>query len=101
MPGGAMQGPTSFGRWLKQRRKALELTQDDLARLVNCSEITIRKIEANERRPSKQIAELLADQLGIAPSERAAFLQFARGESDDSALTEQLAGQHREPVHWR
>lgn len=96
-----MQGPTSFGRWLKQRRKALELTQDDLARLVNCSEITIRKIEANERRPSKQIAELLADQLSIAPSERTAFLQFARGEADDSALTEQLAGQHREPVHWR
>ncbi|HEX6288902.1 MAG TPA: tetratricopeptide repeat protein [Herpetosiphonaceae bacterium] len=96
-----MQGPISFGRWLKQRRKALELTQDDLARLVNCSGITIRKIEANERRPSRQIAELLADRLEIAPSDRAAFLQFARGEADEQRHAEQPADQQRHPAQWR
>lgn len=76
-----MQSDISFGRWLKQRRKALDLTQDDLARQVGCSVVTIRKIEVDERRPSRQIAELLAHHLAILPHERSAFLQFARGDS--------------------
>ncbi|HEY0607784.1 MAG TPA: helix-turn-helix domain-containing protein [Herpetosiphonaceae bacterium] len=76
-----MQSDISFGRWLKQRRKALDLTQDDLARQVGCSVVTIRKIEVDERRPSRQIAELLALHLAILPHERSAFLQFARGDT--------------------
>jgi len=47
----------SFGSWLGQRRKALDLTQVELADLVGCSVTTIHKIEADERRPSTQIAE--------------------------------------------
>ena len=50
----------SFGRWLKLRRIALYLTQDDLGRLAGCSAIAIRKIEADERRPSPELAEKLA-----------------------------------------
>ena len=30
---------TSFGRWLRQRRRALDLTQDDLARRAGCAVI--------------------------------------------------------------
>src|SRR5260221_6294091 len=67
-----------FGSWLRQRRKALDLTQVELAEQVGCSVITIQKIEANERRPSKQIAERLADVLAISLNERAAFVAFAR-----------------------
>jgi predicted ATPase/class 3 adenylate cyclase len=70
----------SFGRWLRRRRKTRDLTQDALAEQVGCSVATIRKIETDERRPSRQIAELLADVLAIAPGERAAFLQAARAE---------------------
>ena len=33
----------SFGEWLKQRRKALDLTQNELAERVGCSLATIRK----------------------------------------------------------
>ncbi|MEA3336130.1 MAG: tetratricopeptide repeat protein [Chloroflexota bacterium] len=73
-----MRGDTSFGQWLKQRRKALDLTQQELARQVGCAVITIQKIEANERRPSKQIAGLLAEHLGIADDERPTFVRFAR-----------------------
>lgn len=73
-----LQGDTSFGQWLKQRRKAFDLTQKELAQRVECAEITIQKIEANERRPSKQIAKLLAGQLDIAVDERPAFVRFAR-----------------------
>ena len=33
----------SFGYWLRRRRKALDLTQDELARAVSCSRHAIRK----------------------------------------------------------
>lgn len=73
-----MRVDTSFGQWLKKRRKALDLTQQELAQRVGCAVITIQKIEANERRPSKQMAELLAEHLGIAPDERLSVVTFAR-----------------------
>ncbi len=41
---------TTFGQWVKQRRKALGLTQVELARRLPCSEATINKIEADLRR---------------------------------------------------
>lgn len=68
----------SFGRWLKLRRMVLELTQAELASRVGCAAVTIRKIEADERRPSAQIAALLAQHLELAPDERAAFLRAAQ-----------------------
>jgi len=74
------QEQIAFGGWLRQRRRALGLTQDELARQVGCSTITLRKLEAEERRPSEQIVERLADALNVAPSDRANFLQFARGD---------------------
>src|SRR5260221_14431730 len=72
----------SFGNWLKQRRKALDLTQQDLADQVSCAVVTIRKIEGDVARPSKQIAERLADVLAISPDERTAFMSFARRVTD-------------------
>jgi tetratricopeptide (TPR) repeat protein len=68
----------SFGYWLRRRRKALDLTQEKLAQTVACSRFAIRKIEADERRPSRRLAERLADKLAIAPQEREAFLETAR-----------------------
>jgi transcriptional regulator with XRE-family HTH domain len=75
--GTLMHNITSFGRWLKLRRMTLELTQADLAALVGCAVVTIRKIEADERRPSPQIAERLARHLNLAAVDRAAFIQSA------------------------
>jgi len=68
----------SFGYWLRRRRKALDLTQEALARDVSCSRFAIRKIEADERRPSRRLAERLAERLAIAPEERGTFLEAAR-----------------------
>jgi class 3 adenylate cyclase len=48
--------------------------------MVGCALGTIRKIELDERRPSKQIAARLADLLRLAPDERATFLRAARAE---------------------
>lgn len=76
-----MDGDASFGRWLHQRRRALDLTQDDLGRCVGCSADHIRNIEADRRRPSKEIAERFVACLNIAPDAAPAFIRFARGES--------------------
>lgn len=68
----------SFGNWIKIRRKALDLTQQDLAELVGCSTSMIFKIESDQRRPSQQIAELIAQHLEIPPDQHTAFLDIAR-----------------------
>ena len=78
-----------------------------MARQVGCSAITLRKLEAEERRPSKQIAERLAEVLNVAPDERPAFLRFARGDpfatpADFSTADQsppQQAPQHNLPDH--
>jgi predicted ATPase/DNA-binding XRE family transcriptional regulator len=77
----AMTAKTSFGQWLKQRRKTLDISQEDLAQQIGCAAVTLYKIEAEERRPSKQIAALLAEHLNIPPDERPAFVRFARAEA--------------------
>jgi tetratricopeptide (TPR) repeat protein/transcriptional regulator with XRE-family HTH domain len=68
----------SFGYWLRRRRKALDLTQEALAQRVCCSGFTIRKIEADERRPSRRLAERLAVSLAVPEAERRDFLDAAR-----------------------
>jgi len=73
-----MEQQFSFGAWLRRRRKALDLTQDELAGRVGCATATIKKIEADERRPSRQMAERLAGCLDVPPAEQAAFLAAAR-----------------------
>lgn len=70
--------PSTFGGWLKQRRKEQGIGPDQLAELLGCSAITLLKVEAGERRPSRQLAQLLAERLQIPPDEREAFITFAR-----------------------
>ncbi len=76
-----MEQTYSFGHWLQQRRRALHLTQEALGQCVGCAGETIRKIEADARRPSTEIAQRLAHCLEIADDDRAGFLRFARGEA--------------------
>jgi predicted ATPase/transcriptional regulator with XRE-family HTH domain len=71
-------GAYTFGTWLRHRRRSFDWTQADLARRVNCTAAMIRKLEADERRPSPQLAELLAEALRVPAAERAAFLRAAR-----------------------
>ncbi len=69
----------SFGDWLRQRREALRLTRPELADCAGCSVSALRKIETDERRPSRQLATLLAECLHIPPEEQPRFLDAARG----------------------
>jgi predicted ATPase/class 3 adenylate cyclase len=75
-----MEGSASFGYWVRRRRKALDLTQHELARRTGYALTTIRKIETDARRPSRQMAERLAEVLELPGDERAAFIQAARAE---------------------
>jgi predicted ATPase/DNA-binding XRE family transcriptional regulator len=70
----------SFGEWLKRQRNAAGLTQQQLAHQIGCATITLRKLEADERRPSVQIAKQLADIFNIPEKEQKKFLEFARGD---------------------
>lgn len=75
-----MDDDASFGHWLRLRRKALRLSAVELARRIGCATVTLHKIEADERRPSEQIAARLAEYLNIASHQRLTFIKVARGE---------------------
>jgi predicted ATPase/DNA-binding XRE family transcriptional regulator len=71
----------SFGTWLRQKRRALDLTQRAFAAQMGCAEITMRRMEADEYKPSRELALLLFEKLGIPESERPQWISFARGTS--------------------
>ena len=75
-----MEAEVSIGAWISKRRKMLDLTRAQLAQSTGCSVSALRKIEADERRPSRQLAELIANCLQISPAERPTFVQVARGQ---------------------
>ncbi|HEU4321764.1 MAG TPA: tetratricopeptide repeat protein [Roseiflexaceae bacterium] len=70
---------TTFGGWLRQRRRRHDLTQSELARQAGCAVGTLRNIEADEARPSKQLAARLLTAVGVAEEDLAAAIAFARG----------------------
>ena len=76
----------AFGAWLKRRRRSLDLTQDELAARIGCSVETVRKLEAETLRPSKALADRMADYLDIPPEQRDHFVRFARGQADAEQL---------------
>jgi predicted ATPase/transcriptional regulator with XRE-family HTH domain len=67
-----------FGSQVRQRRRALDLTQEALAERAGCSLEMIRKIEAGRARPSRQLAALLAATLAVPVAEQAGFVQAGR-----------------------
>ena len=68
--------------WLRQKRRALDLTQKAFAEQVGCAEITVRRMEADEYKPSKELAAALFEKLGIPEYERSEWILFARGMSN-------------------
>lgn len=70
----------SFGAWVARLRRAQDLTQQELAARAGCSVSALRKIESDERRPSREIAALLAQALGVPGDQQTLFLRVARRE---------------------
>lgn len=83
-----------FGKWLRHKRRSLDLTQKAFADQIGCAEITVRRMEAGEYKPSKELALVLFEKLGIAEPERTQWISFARGLSD---LPIQSISQPNEP----
>jgi transcriptional regulator with XRE-family HTH domain/tetratricopeptide (TPR) repeat protein len=84
----------SFGGWVQSRREALRMSREDLAKKVGCAAITIKKIERGERKPSSQVAELLANHLIIPIALREEFMQMARGNYVSSPKATQVILQY-------
>src|SRR5512147_2119747 len=80
----------TFGEWLRQHRERLKLTREEFAGRVGCSVALLRKIEDGERRPSAQIAGLIASCLDISPEERSTFVRVARSELNVNRLSPAL-----------
>lgn len=94
-----MESTASFGQWVRTRRTSLRLTQGELARRIPCAEITIRKIEADERRPSPAIAQGLAQHLQLSDDLTARFLKAARGDLSPDHLP-LLQDDPARPRYW-
>lgn len=90
--------PVVFCEWLKRRRKALDMSQGELANRAGCSVSALRKIEQGERRPSKQLAELLAKALEIPEEYQSTFIRVARGELNLGRLDQLSVPNHSLPT---
>src|SRR5215207_2043722 len=90
-----MKKEISFGRWLYKRRRSLDLTRQALANQVGCAEITLRRIENDTLKPSKELVLILLEKLGVPENDHPRWLGFARGlngnpeQSNDSLSTKQ------------
>src|SRR5262249_38667191 len=96
-----MANGITFGAWLKQRRNDLGLTQEELAENIHCSFSTLRKLKGDERRPSGQVAELIASYINIPADEQEAFVAFARRGGSISSPGEGLPADVEASTPWR
>ncbi|MEO8288465.1 MAG: tetratricopeptide repeat protein [Chloroflexota bacterium] len=94
-----MSAEQTFGGWLRRRRNELGLTRDQLADNLGFSLAMLRKLESGERRPSGQIASLLAHHFRIPTDEHAAFVAFAR--TGDSPVASVETDGILPPAPWR
>jgi class 3 adenylate cyclase/tetratricopeptide (TPR) repeat protein len=80
MSGMAAVQPLSFGTLLRRSRRAVGLTQEELAEQAGLSVRGISDLERGAKhRPHKDTVQLLADTLGLSGEERATFEAAARG----------------------
>lgn len=80
---------TTFGAWVRRRRRALDLTQAELADRIGYSTVMVRRIESGERRPSRELLDSLAEVLQVPADELDDFRALGRtlvGEAPDPAV---------------
>lgn len=89
----------TFAAWLRQRRRLLDLTQTALAERVGYSVVTIRKLERDELRPSKQLADRLVQSLEIPLAQQADVISLARSAAAPPLLADALPVQSSASSH--
>ena len=68
----------SFGQQLRAHREALGWTRKRLAHYAHCADVTVEKLERDERRPSLDLARQLSEALALTPPQQAQLLAAAR-----------------------
>jgi predicted ATPase len=71
-----------FGEWLRKQHLRLDLSRQALAAQAGCAEVTLRRIEAGNLKPSRELALILLEKLGIPEAERPKWVLFSRGLAD-------------------
>lgn len=61
----AQANTRSFSRLIRERRRQLKLTQQEVARRINTSNVYIGHLEAAKRHPSRKVVVELAEALGL------------------------------------
>jgi len=97
----------SFGQMIRDRRRQLELTQEELARRIRTSTPYIGHIESGKRHPSDEILTRMADVLGfdrrelffVANPTTRAMLTPAAEQPDSSAWDEFRNDQQVHQLH--
>jgi predicted ATPase/DNA-binding CsgD family transcriptional regulator/transcriptional regulator with XRE-family HTH domain len=59
-----MEATSVDGRWIRQRRRELDYTQEQLAELFGCTSSMLKKIERGERSPSAALTARIVEALG-------------------------------------
>ncbi len=87
-PDGGHPAPSpTFAHELRRLRLAAELTQRDFAARSGISARAISDLERGvNHAPQRETARMLADALGLAPAERARFLELARRRPQPATL---------------
>ncbi len=75
--GGCVETDITFTAWLKRKRREQGLTQETLAGLAGCSTTYLKKIEAGQRQPTRQIVEALLDALEVPNDSRPTYITLA------------------------
>jgi len=102
-----MNDKSRFGQMIRDRRRQLELTQDELARRIRTSTPYIGHIESGKRHPSDEILTRIADVLGfdrrelffIANPNAKAMLTPKSETADSSAWDEFRRDQQLQQLH--
>ncbi|MFN8500096.1 MAG: tetratricopeptide repeat protein [Anaerolineae bacterium] len=79
-----MQTDLTFAAWLKRKRKEQRLTQETLAGLAGCSTIYLKKIEAGQRQPTRQVVEALLAALRVPKEAYPAYIDLAFAPTSDA-----------------
>lgn len=97
----------NFGRLIRDRRRQLNLTQEEVARRIRSSTPYVGHLESGKRHPSNKIIPRLADALGFDqrelfllanPNARAMF-DAVRGPENDSAWEEFRSDEQLHRLH--
>jgi transcriptional regulator with XRE-family HTH domain len=89
---GARERGRTFGQIIRERRRQLDLTQEDVARQIRTSVPYIGHLEADSRHPSETIVARMADALGLDRSEL-----FFLANPEAKALLQQKRSEEQSP----